>query len=65
LPEYLGAIMLCAEKDDVEVEYALRSKANPIGVAAYQLYPELPGDLEGKLPNPRQLVDVMKAGMKT
>ena len=26
-------IILCAEKDDVEVEYALRTKANPIGVA--------------------------------
>ncbi|SMP79513.1 Protein of unknown function [Desulfonatronum zhilinae] len=56
-------IILCAEKDDVEVEYALRSKANPIGVAAYQLYPELPGALEGKLPTPRQLADVMKAGI--
>ncbi len=30
-------IILCAEKDDVEVEYALRTKANPIGVAAYAL----------------------------
>ncbi len=58
-------IILCAEKDVVEVEYALRSKANPIGVAACQLYPELPGELEGKLPNSRQLADVMKAGMKT
>jgi predicted nuclease of restriction endonuclease-like (RecB) superfamily len=26
-------IILCAEKDDVEVEYALRTKQNPIGVA--------------------------------
>ena len=35
-------IILCAEKDDVEVEYALRSKANPIGVAAYELQSKLP-----------------------
>jgi hypothetical protein len=28
---------LCAEKNDVEVEYALRSKTNPIGVAQYEL----------------------------
>jgi len=28
------SIILCAEKDDVEVEYALRTKTNPIGVAA-------------------------------
>jgi len=26
-------IMLCAEKDDIEVEYALKTKTNPIGVA--------------------------------
>ncbi len=30
-------IILCAEKDDVEVEFALKTKANPIGVADYQL----------------------------
>ena len=28
-------IILCAEKDDVEVEYALKTKRNPIGVAVY------------------------------
>ena len=43
-------IILCAEKDDVEVEYALRTKANPIGVAAYALQSKLPGELKGKLP---------------
>ena len=43
-------IILCAEKDDVEVEYALRTKANPIGVAAYQLQSKLPANLKGKLP---------------
>lgn len=26
-------IILCAEKDNLEVEFALKSKANPIGVA--------------------------------
>jgi len=54
-------IILCAEKDDVEVEYALRTKANPIGVATYELQSKLPGELKGKLPTTRQLADVVRA----
>jgi predicted nuclease of restriction endonuclease-like (RecB) superfamily len=57
-------IILCAEKDDVEVEYALRTKANPIGVAAYQLHPKLPGELKGKLPTARQLASIVRAEME-
>ena len=54
-------IILCAEKDDVEVEYALRTKANPIGVAVYQLQSKLPAHLKGKLPTAKQLADVVRA----
>jgi len=57
-------IILCAEKDDVEVEYALRSKANPIGVAVYELQAKLPGELKGKLPTAKQLADVVRAEME-
>ena len=57
-------IILCAEKDDVEVEYALRSKANPIGVAAYQLQSKLPGELRGKLPTAKQLAAIVRAEME-
>lgn len=53
-------IILCAEKNDVEVEYALRSKTNPIGVAAYALQSKLPGSLKGKLPTAKQLADMMR-----
>jgi predicted nuclease of restriction endonuclease-like (RecB) superfamily len=56
-------IILCAEKDDVEVEYALRSKANPIGVAAYQLQSKLPGELKGKLPTAKQLAEIVRVEM--
>jgi predicted nuclease of restriction endonuclease-like (RecB) superfamily len=56
-------IILCAEKDDVEVEYALRTKANPIGVAAYELQSKLPGELKGKLPTAKQLADVVRVEM--
>jgi len=54
-------IILCAEKDDVEVEYALRAKRNPIGVAAYQLQSKLPVELKGKLPTAKQLADVVRS----
>jgi predicted nuclease of restriction endonuclease-like (RecB) superfamily len=57
-------IILCAEKDDVEVEYALRTKANPIGVAAYALQSKLPGELKGRLPTAKQLADMIRLEME-
>ena len=48
-------IILGAEKDDVVVEFALKSKTNPIGVAEYQLKPTLPKELKGKLPTAKEL----------
>jgi predicted nuclease of restriction endonuclease-like (RecB) superfamily len=56
-------IILCAEKDDVEVEYALRTKRNPIEVAAYQLQSKLPGNLRGKLPTAKQLSEAVRAAL--
>ncbi len=56
-------IILCAEKDDVEVEYALKTKQNPIGVAEYQLQSKLPADLKGKLPTVRQLAGVVRTAL--
>ena len=53
-------IILCAEKDDVEVEFALKSKANPIGVAEYELQEKLPAEFKGKLPTAKQLADVVR-----
>ena len=48
-------IILCAEKDNIEVEFSLKTKANPIGVAEYQLMESLPKELKGKLPTAQQL----------
>ncbi len=48
-------IILCAEKDSLEVEYSLRTSAKPIGVAEYQLFPELPENLIGLLPSPAEI----------
>ena len=53
-------IILCAEKDDIEVEYSLKSKSNPIGVAEYQLQTRLPAEFKGKLPTARQLSDAIR-----
>jgi predicted nuclease of restriction endonuclease-like (RecB) superfamily len=53
-------IIVCAEKDDVEVEFALKSKTNPIGVAEYQLQSKLPAEFKGKLPTAKQLAAVVR-----
>ncbi len=53
-------IILCAEKDDIEVEFALKTKTNPIGVAEYQLQQSLPAKFKGKLPTARQLSDAVR-----
>jgi predicted nuclease of restriction endonuclease-like (RecB) superfamily len=53
-------IILCAAKDDLVVEFALKSKANPIGVAEYQLQAKLPPQFKGKLPTAKQLADAMR-----
>ncbi len=44
-------IILCPEKDNFEVEFALKSYNKPIGVAEYGLTKELPEDLKGKFPS--------------
>jgi len=44
-------IILCPEKDNFEVEFALKSYPKPIGVAEYSLTKELPENLKGKFPS--------------
>lgn len=56
-------IILCAEKDNLEVEFALKTKVNPIGVAEYQLRAKLPKEYKGKLPTARQLTEAVRIGM--
>ena len=43
-------VILCAEKNDLIVEYSLSSKSNPIGVAEYILTKRLPKELKGQIP---------------
>ncbi len=56
-------IILCAEKDDVEVEFALKTKNNPIGVAEYQLQARLPAEFRGRLPTAKQLANAVRAAL--
>jgi hypothetical protein len=42
-------IILCAEKNSIEVEYALSGMSNPIGVAEYIYQKQLPANLKGDL----------------
>jgi predicted nuclease of restriction endonuclease-like (RecB) superfamily len=58
-PPSIG-IILCAEKNDVEVEFALKTKTNPIGIAEYQLQTRLPAKFKGHLPTARQLADAVR-----
>ncbi len=48
-------IILCADKDNIVVEYALRSVKKPMGVAEYYLTKKLPRYLAGKLPDANAL----------
>ena len=57
-------IILCAQKDDLDVEFSLKSKTNPIGVASYRLTSKLPKEFRGKLPTERQLLTVVKESME-
>ena len=53
-------MILCAEKDELIVEYSLKTKTNPIGVAEYILTKKLPKELKGKIPTENDLRAVLK-----
>jgi predicted nuclease of restriction endonuclease-like (RecB) superfamily len=52
-------IILCPRKDDIEVEFALRSSNKPIGVSEYKLTHELPENLKGKVPTSKELKQML------
>ncbi len=53
-------MILCSGKNDVVVEFSLKSKGNPIGVAPYTITQKLPKELEGKLPTAEELRKVLQ-----
>jgi hypothetical protein len=52
--------LLCAEKDTLEVEYALRTTNKPIGVAEYQLTKDLPKKYKKYLPDDKMIIEKLK-----
>jgi len=48
-------IILCAGKDELEVEYALKSVTQPVGVSEYQLTNQLPKTLKGVIPTQQEM----------
>ena len=57
-------IILCAEKNYIEVEYALKGINKPIGVSDYQLTNKLPKQYKGELPSATELQERIKAQLK-
>lgn len=53
-------IILCATKDDLEVEYALKSVKHPVGVGEYQLTTKLPEKLKGVIPSEQEIKEAFK-----
>lgn len=48
-------LILCTDRNDVEVDYILPETKRPIGVAELELFKNLPKNLVGKLPDPKEL----------
>lgn len=48
-------IILCRDKDEIEVDFALQNIQQPIGVSEYEFTKALPRGLKGQLPTAKQL----------
>jgi predicted nuclease of restriction endonuclease-like (RecB) superfamily len=48
-------IILCTDKDSIEVEYALQNVMQPMGISTYELKEKLPNTLKGLLPTSQEL----------
>ncbi len=57
-------IILCADHNKLEVEFSLKTKQNPIGVAEYQLVKALPKEFKGKLPTNKELTEIITQKIK-
>ena len=50
-------IILCTDKDNLEVEYAIQNTNQPLGVATYVIERELPSELEKLLPSSAEIAE--------
>ncbi len=53
-------IILCSDKDEIEVEYAIQNMNQPLGVSTYTIEPKLPSELEQYLPNSEEIKKVFQ-----
>lgn len=53
-------IILCADRDAFDVEYALRGMDKPMGVSEFQLVRKLPRDLKKHLPGPDRFLEAVR-----
>lgn len=57
-------IILCPTKDNIEVEYSLRTNTKPIGVSEYKLTHEVPKKLKGKVPSSKELKQMLTKAIR-
>jgi len=57
-------IILCPTKDNIEVEYSLRTNTKPIGVSEYKLTHEVPKKLKGKVPTSKELKQMLTKAIR-
>ena len=55
-------IILCKEKKQTIVEYALKESNKPIAVARYRITQTLPKNLQKELPSPEQIQKLLDEG---
>ena len=57
-------IILCPTKDNIEVEYALRSSNKPIGISEYKFTHKLPEKLKGQVPTTKELKQMLTLAIR-
>jgi hypothetical protein len=57
-------IILCRDRDDVIVDFALRDMGRPIGVSTFHMGAQLPDAIRDALPSAAQLVAEVESVMR-
>jgi len=58
-------IILCPLKDNIVVEYALRTINKPIGISEYKLTHKLPQEFKGKVPTSKELKQMLTKAIRS
>jgi len=53
-------LLLCRDKNNIEVEFALRDMNKPMGVSEYTLVESLPDNLQGALPTVEEIASDLR-----